>query len=492
MEIEQREIPKQTSLEMLTAQYRSQIEVQADRVGLSDRARRALVVVGVGAVTASVVLGIPTMEGISHGLSLPAALVFAVGSLPLSGTWEHIEPHAAEEIVSSILKLEPAKFAEAFWKEFPKYGTEFRALLFEAGLIGGVLAGVERLLHRRERREREIFDGNAKIKPSGEQLFVIGGRSSNIADALTIAEPIHIVPVFENAEGGKYLVSRLAGRVERGQPVFLSLDINEPAGITYRKSPQWKKLHIREENLIHAANGRRYLVVLGCGEKAEEELTDNPEFIDVTQEEVHSTADKLQERLPKGTVLKDEDIVTIYLGSAKTPKIDDETGELTTTDRAIAEKAGIGIYVDTWSIILKAVERHLANQGAEATGIRLISSVTAYRKLMENAAKDLNISCHTTDNDPGNSTLLVYEQISDETINRAKRLQKEYPGRNILALTSNVEAYESAQKERVPGVCTALIIRDVIGAIRMFLKEGKSPKEIQEILDKDLLHSKVD
>lgn len=474
------------SLDALMQKYQAEISVSANRVGLSGRARKGLTVVGGGILATAVVMGPPIAEGMTRGLSLPEAVVYAIGSLPMSGTWEHMEPETAKEIVVAISHSEPAQAIEALARELPKYGTDYRAILFEAGLLGGVVAGVERFFHRREKRAREIKEGGAGIKRKGEQLFVISGLSSNIADALTVADPDHIIPIYEESNGGKYLVSRLEDRTKKGLPIFLSLDINESAGITYRKSSAWNKIRIQEENLVHADGGRKYLVVIGCGEKAEEELTDKPEFIDVNQEEVHSTVDMLRKRLDKGVVVNDEDVVTVYLGSAKTPQIDDETGMLTTTDRAIAEKGGIKIYVDTWSTIVGQLKKQLVNQGIESAGIRLVSSVTPYRDLVEKLATELEIPLHTKDNDPGNATLFVYERISDETINKARRLKEENPDRKIIALTSNIEADESAKREGIATVCSATVIRDVIGAIKSGLKEGKTPEEIQKILDGNL------
>lgn len=471
----------------LSRGYQARIEEGCGHIGITTHAKNKLKMFVYATALVGVVIAPSINEALTQKLSLGEAINYAILSTVLGGaTGQHVEPEVAKKFTATFTERRlPSEDdqAEIIKNLSEMFGNEWRRLLFNAGMFTVVVNAIRRVFEKRKDNANALKEGRAEIRRKGEQVFVVGGRSSNIADALTLASPQGIIPVFEGAGGGDYLTSKLDS-VRSETPTFLNLDVNPEVGMTYRKSPEWSKLDIREENLLKSTTGDRYLVVVGCGEMAEEELGRDALSADVTQEELHTSVEMIRGQLEEnGVHLEEQNVLTVYLGNAATPRIDDVTGRQTTTDREVAQKSGIHIYVDTWAVILRRIKDVLEQDGHNEAGVRLVSSVPEYRELIESVSREVQIPNHTVEDDPGNSLLMVYERLSDETLNRAKRLKREFPNRKIVALTSNIETDVDARDAGVETVCSAVVIRDVVQVIKDEIKKGTPPSEIQRNLD---------
>ncbi len=471
-------------LETLMSQYSASIGAEAVRHDLDPRVRNALFVTGGGLALTTFILGPSVIQGMTSGLTFPQALAAALVNQPLASTWNQIEQTTAQALWPPNFDV-LAHNLRGF--ELSKFVIAWRAEISSLAGLGIMAGGVERFIHHRTVRE-----GRANIKVKGEQMFVIGGSSSKIADVLKLDDPRHVIPFFEFEDGGKYLVAKLApepkgvGRQVTDRlftkPVFVNLGVLRQQ--SHRELEAWQKVHPNESNLIHAVGGKKYLFLVGCGETPEEELQRISNTPDVTLEELVTDAEMLAARLVESGVRRDEfETFQVYLGSADTPRIDPETGEATLNDRKIAKKAGTDVYIDTWRSYIWGIKEELKSQEVLDKGIRLVTSVGEYRGVFEAVAKELGINLYTKENDPGTATLVAYEKISDETVHRAKQLSAEYEGRKVIALTSNIEDDKVARDQGINSVCSAVVIKNIIKAVKTLLKDGKSATDIQDLID---------
>jgi hypothetical protein len=178
----------------------------------------------------------------------------------------------------------------------------------------------------------------------------------------------------------------------------------------------------------------------------------------------------------------DENTVGIYLGSGQASRFDSVTRK-DSTDRVIAEKGGINIYVDTWRVMVTRIREVLKEKNLEKVGVRLVSNVPEYLEIVSGIASELSIPNHSGEDDPGDALLLVYERRSDQTRHKAKQLQEEFPTREVIALTSNVESDKLAHDRGIHTICSAEVIEGVINDIKQQLQDGISPEEMQARLD---------
>jgi len=258
------------------------------------------------------------------------------------------------------------------------------------------------------------------------------------------------------------------------------LGIDEAANMTYGNVLGWKNLNLSEDNLVVGKDGKKYLIVVGFGEKPEEELTTSPEYSDVTQDELHTGTQKLAERFVDCRVdMEGVEIIKVYLGSSEVKRPDKYTGELTVTDRQVAEEGGINLYLDTWRCLVYRIGKKIG----EEPGMVLRSRVREYRDLFKAVTGQLGKKLFTKESAPDNVPILVYEQITDNTVNAAQAQKKETPSRNIYALTSSIQGDDMAKRAGLQTICSARELGDTTWEVIEWLREGKNPEEIQQILD---------
>lgn len=465
--------------------YRRRVKEGVGRLGLSEKLQDTGRVAKRVVVPAAVVMVPVMVEGMFRGgLDIPQSIVYALGSIPLSGTWEHIEPHAVQEIVSGVAHGELGHAWEAFAKEIPKYGTEYRKVLFEALLFSFLLGRMKGVLHAKEARKESIKSGETEIRRKGEQTFILGGASSNVADVLAIENPDHTIPIFENPQGAKHIVSELEGRVSKEKPFYLSLDINPGQEGGYYKSGRWEKLHIGKDNLLKTKMGKRHLVIFGCGETPDEELNTDFKFVDLDHHELSAAAHMLEQRVDKEAGM--DSVITVYLGSAKVPQINDETGEASSNLREASEKAGVSIFLDTWGLMLKKLSERLTQNHPDLSKIKFITENPGYRAIFTDACREMGIEIAVGEEADEDLPFVVYESTSDDTVNKAIQLQKRHPGRQIVALTSNVKSDRVLSERGIDSICFAGVLKAEIADIMSQLRDGKPPGQIQEEIDKKL------
>jgi len=346
---------------------------------------------------------------------------------------------------------------------------------------------------RTQRREDSIMDGTAKVKPEGEQIVMLGGTSSHIVDFLAAtSENGRFIPVLESSKGVQEFILHNQTRMREGKGIFLNLGFDKDRNhLSYLESRAWSKLDLTRENLIHAENGHRYLMIVGCGELADRELSLSPDDVDVSHDDLRSSILKLKALLKPGDLVEDRDIIDVYIGNAAMDRVDAEDRG-TISDRELARKTGVDIYVDTWGLVLSRLAQKISDGTTKE--VSLASTNDEYSQLFRNkfeghllkfpGCEELKL---TDINDASeDSTWIVYEGRSDETFLIARRLRKQYPNRRVIALLSDDKVIENMQYAGVDNVeflCASSILAEAVVGIRNLIKKGFSPQRIQELLD---------
>ena len=477
-------------LEELLQEQSLEIDQHSQRLGLNPETRNLLIAAGVGFGALTAIFGPTVASAINDGMTFSEAVVYSVGSQGLAGTWDAIEKSTAVETVKAFSQHQFSRIPDIWQDEISKYATEWRAFtstLVGIGLLGGYIEGRLKIDKAR--------DGLTTIRRKGEQMFFLGGTSSRIAEASTLDNPWGVIPIFESAEGGNKLVSKLIpeprglekiSRPFNIRPIFINLEAS--GNVNYRGLEAWNRIKIDPENLIKTPSGKRILTVVGCGETAEEELQQVVTIPDLTLDELHTGTEMLLNQVNGEKININIETVKIYLGSADSPHIDPEGGSEVILDKQFALDRGVDIYIDTWRSYLWGIKKELEQKNLAGRGIRLITSIPEYRKLFEQVAKEIGLKLYTKDDDFGNAVLVTYERLSDETLNSVKYLSQIYPDRNIMALTSDIDTHNAAlvdyaDNKKIRSICSAVIVKNLLNAVRELLRKGEEPKKIQQMID---------
>ena len=422
----------------------------------------------------SAVASMPFIAGFAEGLEPRDAILYGLWQWASFGNEQHpLISDETQDLVNSGIDL---ALNSAGFGLVAKVGYEYT--------------------RRNEKRIESIQNGTAEIKPKGEQVILLGGKSSHVVDAIASSTVRYgFIPVLESHEGAKEILFQNSENVRRGEPVYLNLEVNGNGNsrthTSYLDTHAWDRLKLSQENLIHAENGHRYLLVVGCGEQADKELSLDPQNIDVTHDDLRSALLQLKARLQPGDLVEERDIIDMYIGNANIRRTNAENRTLI-SDRELAKKTGVDIYIDTWAFVLRELAETLKEGGSNEIAIattnedyeyRFMNEISTHIKGFEGCEyidfKDINEACD-------DAAWLVYEGASDETFFLAKRLRKEYPTRRIIALIANDNMANYIQTSGVENVefiyASDVLAASIIG-VRDLIKKGYTPQEIQELLD---------
>lgn len=448
-------------------------------------------------VGAGVVLSGPFVAGLAQGLNPVESVTFGVSQLLTIGAAHSPTPDLAQELTHELGNRD----LEAAVPHLQELGTDvmdaYKGVALQAGIYAALTGGFLHSLHKSTERKQAILEGRAKVKPYGEKVFLLGGQNSYIADTLD-GDP-EIFPVFESPDGAHKILQGKANRksISRGESVYLNLDLptEQRSGFSYLESPSWDLLEIHKKNLIHADNGKRYLVVIGCGNKAGKELSIDPGNVDVSQDDLRSATLRLREKLKPGDLIESRDVIDVYIGNGLTPRTDIETGT-PISDRDLARTTGVDIYIDTWALFLRAVANKLTHERSPKN-VRLATTKSEYQARFQERffshmkhfpeCRDIR----TEKANPGDSTtLLVYEGDNEETLLAARRIRKGNPDKSrthVIALVSGSNYDSNLERgglQDIEVVSASQAIADAITVGKEMLRQGRTPDEVQKELDK--------
>jgi len=368
----------------------------------------------------------------------------------------------------------------------------YKALLVEAGIVGGAVAYTSNFIKRSDTKRQLIQEGQAELEPeSVEKVIVLGGKGGHIFRAVIDGHNSGFTPIVENSEAAKALAGSLfTGKPTR--PFCINLGISSGGGLSYLKTPGWYNLKLKKEHLIHAVTGEEYLLVVGIGMKPDRELSFDKESVGVSQDDLRSAGLRLRQLFQPGDLEK-RNLIDLYIGNGKIQRTDMETGA-TITDRELAASTGVDIYMDTWDVALKALVDQLVSVGA--TEVRLATTDPnnrGYRKVfgkqfpkfVHRYAPDSGLVFEPKKPSGDNTVWIVYEGRSEETFMTARRLRKARPDAKIIALvTTDLEEHlESGGLKDVTLVDISAIISNMLKDVRQMLKDGLTPSEIQTAMD---------
>ena len=468
------------------AQERSAADAPAD---LRQRLRRRLREPGTLGlliiVLGTIITFVPGLiEGLVQDQPLREAIVYTIGTTPLSGTWEHVN---LNPLLGAMRSADTEGLAADVREIVPQYTLELRALLFEAFLVVGAVTAVERIRSLGSERQRRILDGTAVIERDTEQTILLAGEGSYTCEALVDFLREQALPIVESKEAMARTLSRIAhgGRAfrvnQRGEPqapVFLNLDFR--GDMDYMSASGWRLLRLGPGNLLHTTDGRAVLLTFGLGETNQEPvpLLDEPKQ-DLTVSELIEGSGKLAEVAHQRGVRIDA-AIKVYLGNARLRRLRHTGSGL----RAVADRdaaRGVDIYVDTRAPIVAAIADRLDDRRAFA----FETGTTEYVPNMMKAAAPLGLTVHSEADpaaDPRTATCVVYEHDVSETIEMVKSLRSQY-GR-VIALTPTVEGHERAIQEGIESVCVALVHAAIVLEIRQRVRRGEAAAAIQADMDR--------
>lgn len=480
------------SLSGLADNYSASIHRSSARAALSDNAKDVLENAVDFAKENKYKLAIPVLilpiiiQQMAEGYSAPVALVKGLDELMRGDPASHMDPAQAREIVHTLSHAEFRDFGRVAVEQLTDILDDYRVGVHEVLVFAGVLKLLERVKNSHKETQEAIEKGTAKIKPAGEQVFVLGGcGGSYISEALKKGNPKGVTAIYEDDDAGSSIAALLPEEADRLQPLFLNLGIDENHP-TYSGAPGWNLLEIHKNNLIHTRDGRNVLCVVGVDAANEDEWLGIPrDKHDLTLDEHYTSVLKLQEKLD----VKNMETCGIWVGAADRKEIDEETGEVTKTNRETALSNGIDIYIDTWSVIVKNIEKTIQEDIDKQIcefpcGVRLISDMEDYHERFDEVAQALSLPLVNRDEDQEDKAILiVYEETSDKTLHTAQRKVKQFPGRKIIAITSNLGAHKNALEQGIESVCLADVLAKEVRAVRAEIKGGKPYEDIQKRLD---------
>ncbi len=441
---------------------------------------------------AGVALSGPFLVGLAQGLSPRDAIVYGVLQIATIGSATSPNTELVRHMMHEFTTHNTAAAMKDFREVQDDILESYKSLLKDAGVFGIFGKIMYDRLHQSTTRKEAVVSGIAPIKPKGEQVVILGGKQSFIADSLISGTDRQgFFPVFETPLGAQEVLLHNRKRVNNNEAVYLSLGITERTGLSYLKTPAWERLKLTRDNLIHADNGKRYLLVVGCGEKADEELSLNPNNVDVTQDDLRSAALRLKGLLKKGDLVEDRDVIDVYVGNAALERVSIENQQVV-SDRDLAHSTGVDIYIDTWAHVLRRVAEKVSEGGPRE--VTLATTTPRYKELFHrNFADHLrsfplceDLAFSHIDNASEDSMWLVYEDTSEETFMAARRLRKLYPDKRIIALLSSDKTARYAdhsEPQNIEFISASSIIADAVRLVRDDLKSGNTPEEIQNYLD---------
>ena len=420
------------------------------RQRLRQRLREPRVLGTVIIVVGTVLMFVPgLLEGLMLDRTAWEALIYTIGTTPLSGTWEHAD---LNPLLAAVRSADGSNLLTDLREVAPHYTLELRALFFEAFLVVGAVATVERIRSLGNEKQQRILDGTEFIERPDEQTILLAGEGSFTCEALLALLHEQALPIVECKEAMARTLNRIArGKLpirvnQRGEPqvpVYLNLDFR--GDMDYISASGWQQLKLKGGNLLRTVDGRQVLLTFGLGETNQEPvpLADEAKQ-DLTVAELIEGSSKLADLARQYGIVVDA-VIKVYLGNARLQRMRHTgSGLRTVADRQVAR--GVDIYVDTRAPVIRAIADRLGDQRSFA----FETGATHYVSNMMKAAAPLGVSVHgETDPmvDPRTATCLAYEHDVSETIETVKVLRQQY-GR-VIALTPTLEGHERALQEAI-------------------------------------------
>jgi hypothetical protein len=455
------------------------------RTRLRQRLREPRVLGTLIIVLGTIITFIPGLiEGLLQDGTVRQAIVYTIGTTPLSGTWEHVD---LNPLLAAIRAADGSELLANLREVAPHYKLELRALFFEAFLVVGAVATVERLRSLGSEKQQRILDGTEFIERPHEQTILLAGEGSFTCEALLALLGEEALPIVERKEA----MARTFNRIARGKsplrvnrrgepqvPVYLNLDFR--GDMDYMSASGWQQLKLSPANLLRTTDGRHVLLTFGLGETNQEPVPLADEVKqDLTVAELIEGSGKLVE-LARQRDIQVDAVIKVYLGNARLQRMRHTGGGM----RAVADRQaarGVDIYVDTRAPVIRAIADRLGERRVFA----FETGTTHYVPTMIKAAAPLGITVYSEAAPPEDlrtAICIVYEQDVSETIETVKALRQEY-GR-VIALTPTLEGHERAVQEEIESICIALVFAEIVLEIRRRVRLGESATAIQADLDR--------
>ena len=439
----------------LRDRYSSALKIRGRQLGLREtlvqRLREPHILLPSAAAITAIGMLVPGwIEGISKGLDPLEAIPYTLASTPLSAIWADVQgASATEDLLGNYMLAIRASIVPA---------------IFSTSLIGGSLY----LWNRAREYVQSLKEGSAPIERFSTQLFTLFGSDSYVGDLLYNSLGDHVIPVVEEVKTVRRVVT---GKERRG--FFLIIPDGEYAqgGATNR----WENLKVNKDWLLKTTKGKKLLVTIGLGETRDEELPlVQEQTADLTVEEQAIAVEKIKELFLQTGIGVDR-TVNIHLGHPnRKRKRGTGRGLQDVSDLEVAAGT-IDIFPDAGKILVKALANKVNNQT-----IVFETGVLDYWKGLKESANGLFIVHDESNPDDGKSPILVYERLTDESVQSAKDLKKKYPDRRIIVLTSSFDSHEKAIKAGLESVCSSLELANTLVSIVQRLQAGEEPEEIQK------------
>ncbi len=475
------------SLDQLANQFQGEIDAGAANLGFGQRFRNKLkepkVLAPIILIATTVGFFTPGfIEGLALGKEPLDALVYSVGTTLVTKT---SKVYDITPIFEPLGRGDLKEFWSLAKEALPKYTLESRRFIYDALLFGGVVTAIQSLASRSKKRQTSILEGRAIIDRRSEQMFLMAGEGSNVADILTLALGEQALPILENQDGANRILHSLAANGnngshktnKKGEPqagLFVNLDL--AGDVDYLSSAGWN-INLSKNNLLQTQDGKNILVTWGMGETNKEPLPLRDELgQDLTVAELVEGTKKLEAIATNNGVNVDETI-TVYLGNARLKrKRHTGSGWIEITDRDAAQ--GVDIFIDTREPIIAELKRMLGGEQAFAFETSRADYVDT---LIEAAKPELEVYNQENPAVVEEATAVVYEENVADTVQAAKKLKTKY--NRVISLTPTLEAHERALEEGVESLCIPLIYTQLLLGIKEMIRNGVKPEQIQAGLD---------
>lgn len=486
------EAPNTESLNQLELEISSSIDENADRLSLSGDTKNRLLtpqnLMRVGAPAALVtVFGLGVAEGFARSHDWKFALVFGATQIPLSFTW-----WAGDEsrTVADMLNMSPSIIRDLNTEVINGMITAQRAALERTGtlilyslrggiagsaLVGSITSALFAMRNAGEQMRARVLEGTEILKPRSGSVYFCGGESSGPMVALALSG-LPIVPIVEKSDALASLFKFMQPKKRGNKPVGITIDNGE-----YEEFNFPEMIKVTKESLILTQDKRRLLVTVGDGSVYNEEFPLRAEAQqDLTIKELQIVTTGLEESAATNKVKIDES-VRIYIGDAnlETPT---GSGQHTLTLREEVEKyKSVEVFIDSKAPLKQEILSKLDGKKA----VVLHTKNQAYFQGATELLKDDGIKVYDQEDEniPSGTTIIVYEETTAASVQRAIEVKKLYLESRVVALTSSIEGHQIAEKNNVEDICSATVYRDTVLFVVGLLKLGYTPQIIQQILD---------
>lgn len=357
-----------------------------------------------------------------------------------------------------------------------------------------------------------------------ERVVRLGGKSSDCTELSVELDGLHIVPIVEDpgilhdfTQKGKY-------------PIFWSIRAR-----SYGKRHSWNGFNVDHKWLIRTEQGKRILVVEADSSVGEQSLSLRHDLDeDLTIQDASQAFFMIEQRLRKDPAVTPEDkVIRVLLAD---PQMSIETGggnRYTVADR-VRELREVDVLIDSKAPLLRAIldwangkftagaATHDGNEqpvgrtqpdepderpGPSRKKIVFDTTNRGYfrtlRGLLSNFGFEVLDARDTERYDPRTTPRLVYMETTFDTLNTIRSLVNVglVPANQCCALVDRKEGLEVAEDineallkrakhneseapQQMSVICSSVIYDNLFRQVRLLLRKGHTPVQVQEELDK--------